>query len=362
MEDWIARFHGLQLAQWSGPAIIALRVTLIALAAWIADAILNRMIRVLRLRISRRLGEREQIKRAETIGRVLRYITSVVLSLIASVLILSELGVAIAPILGAAGVVGLAIGFGAQSLVKDYFTGFFLLLENQLTTGDVVEVGGKSGLVEDVTLRFVRLRDYDGNVHYVPNSQITTVTNMSRGYAQAVVDVGIAYRENVDEALDVMRDVGRAMRTDELFAPKILDDLEIAGVDRLADSAVVLRCRFRVAPLQQWNVRREYLRRLKHAFDERGIEIPFPHVTVYAGVDKSGEASPFHVVGAGPATPRSRRPGRWRREAVQGSDKRRARRRCAGIAMIGSRPARRRRRFERPCASGCMIQKAVIVG
>ena len=280
--------------------MVALRVTLIAVAAWIAGAILNRMIRILRVRIARRLDEPEQIKRAETIGRVLRYINSVVMSLIAAILILSELGVAIAPILGAAGVVGLAIGFGAQSLVKDYFTGFFLLLENQLTTGDVVEVGGKSGLVEDVTLRFVRLRDYDGNVHYVPNSQITTVTNMSRGFAQAVIDVGVAYRENVDEAFDVMRDVAREMRADRVFGPKILDDLEIAGVDRWGDSAVQLRCRFRVRPLEQWNVRREFLRRLKRAFDERGIEIPFPHLTVYAGSDKKGMAPAFHMV-----TPRS---------------------------------------------------------
>ena len=296
MERWVAQIDFLQLGAWAGPAIIALRVTLIAVAAWVAASLLNRMIRLLRARIAQRLGEREQVKRAETIGRVLRYITSVVISLIASVLILSELGVAIAPILGAAGVVGLAIGFGAQSLVKDYFTGFFLLLENQLTTGDVVEVGGKSGLVEDVTLRFVRLRDYDGNVHYVPNSQITTVTNMSRGFAQAVIDVGIAYRENVDEAFAVMRSVGGALRSDPVFGAKILDELEIAGVERWDDSAVQLRCRFRVVPLEQWNVRREFLRRLKHAFDEHRIEIPFPHVTVYAGSDKAGSATPFQLL------------------------------------------------------------------
>ncbi len=294
--DWMTQLKLLHLESWSGPAVIALRVTLIAIAAWIAAGVLDRMIHVLRERIARRLDEREQIKRAETIGRVLRYIASVVLSLIAGVLILSELGVAIAPILGAAGVVGLAIGFGAQSLVKDYFTGFFLLLENQLTTGDVVEVGGKSGLVEDLTLRFVRLRDYEGNVHYVPNSQITTVTNMSRGFAQAVIDIGIAYREDIDDAFEVMRSVGRALRDDPLFGPKIRDDLEIAGVERWDNSAVQLRCRFRVAPLEQWNVRREFLRRLKRAFDECGIEIPFPHLTVYAGSDKRGGAPAFHVI------------------------------------------------------------------
>ncbi len=296
MDAIMSRITSLDLGVWAGPAISALRITLIAIAAWIAAALLNRAIRAFRERISRRLDQREQVKRAETLGRVFRYIASVVVSLIAGVLILSELGVSIAPILGAAGVVGLAIGFGAQSLVKDYFTGFFLLLENQLTTGDVVEVGGKAGLVEDVTLRFVRLRDYDGNVHYVPNNLITTVTNMSRTFAQSVVDVGIAYREDTDEAFDVMRIVGGEMRGDSVFGPKILDDLEIAGVERWADSAVVLRCRFRVAPLEQWNVRREFLRRLKKAFDARGIEIPFPHVTVYAGESKDGAAPAFRVL------------------------------------------------------------------
>ncbi|MEP7208759.1 MAG: mechanosensitive ion channel domain-containing protein [Casimicrobiaceae bacterium] len=297
MEDWIARVSAVHLPQWSGPAVVAVRVVLIAVVAWIAAAVLGRMIRTLRQRIARRLDEPEQVKRAETIGRVLRYIVTVVISLVASVLILSELGVAIAPILGAAGVVGLAIGFGAQSLVKDYFTGFFLVLENQLTTGDVVEIGGKSGLVEDVNLRFVRLRDYHGNVHYVPNGQITTVTNMSRGFAQSVIDVGIAYREDVDEVFAVMRAVGKDMQEDPVFGLKIRGELEIAGVQSWADSAVELRCRFKVAPLEQWGVRREFLRRLKKAFDAQNIEIPFPHLTVYAGIDKEGSAPPFRVVG-----------------------------------------------------------------
>jgi moderate conductance mechanosensitive channel len=296
MEAFISRITSFDIALWGGPAIIALRITLIAIAAWFAATFLNRMIRVFRQHIADRLGEREQVKRAETIGRVFRYLVSVVISLIAGVLILSELGVSVAPILGAAGVVGLAIGFGAQSLVKDYFTGFFLLLENQLTTGDVVEVGGKSGLVEDVTLRYVRLRDYSGNVHYVPNNLITTVTNMSRGYAHAVIDVGVAYREDTDTAFEVMSVVAREMRDDDAFREKILDNLEIAGVERWDDSAVVLRCRIKVAPLEQWGVRREFLRRLKKAFDARGIEIPFPHVTLYAGAGKDGTAPPFRTL------------------------------------------------------------------
>ncbi len=299
MESVLAQLAALDPSKWSAPAIVALRVALIALAAWIAAGVVSRMIRLLRIRIASRFADREQVKRAETIGRVLRYTASVVISLIAVVLILSELGVAIAPILGAAGVVGLAIGFGAQSLVKDYFTGLFLLLENQVASGDIVEVAGKAGVVEDLTLRFVKLRDYGGNVHYVPNGQIGIVTNMGRGFAQSVVDVGIAYREDVDEAFAVMREVGSAMRADAVFGAKILDDLEIAGVENWGDSAVQLRCRFRVAPLEQWGVRREFLRRLKRAFDERGIEIPYPHLTVYAGADKAGHAQPFPVGLAG---------------------------------------------------------------
>lgn len=278
------------------PKIVTLlRLVLIAAAAWIVLGVTQRLIRLFRERLTRRMEDREQVKRAETLGRVFRYLAEVIVVVVAITLILSELGVAIAPILGAAGVIGLAVGFGAQSLVKDYFAGFFILLENQMRQGDVVDIAGKAGLVEEITLRYVRLRDYDGNVHIVSNGLITTVTNMSRGFAQSVVDVGIAYREDTDEAVGVMRETGAGMRADPVFGPKILDDLEIAGVDKWADSAVILRCRFKVQPLEQWSVRREFLRRLKKAFDARGIEIPFPHMTVYAGVARDGSAPPFRV-------------------------------------------------------------------
>ena len=195
---------------------------------------------------------------------------------------LAELGVSVAPILGAAGVVGLAIGFGAQSLVKDYFTGFFLLIENQIRQGDVVKLGDHAGLVEEVTLRYVRLRDYDGNVHFVPNGTISTVVNMSRGFAQAVVDIGVGYGEDLDRVMEVMRQVGVEMRADPAHSARILDELEMAGVERWDDSAVIIRARFRVAPLQQWTIKRDYLRRLKHAFDQAGIEIPFPQLRIHA--------------------------------------------------------------------------------
>lgn len=306
MQEVLRRIETIDWELWSGPALSALRIVLIFVVAWVAIAILQTVVRSVRLRVVSRLAGVEGTRRAETLGRVLRYLIALVISAVAIMLVLAEVGISLAPILGAAGVVGLAIGFGAQSLVKDYFTGFFILFEDQIRTGDIVKIADLAGLVEDITLRHVRLRDYEGNVHFVPNNLITSVTNMSRLFAQAVIDVGVAYRENVDEVLAVMKAVGAEMRTDSVFGPKILDDLEIAGVDRLDNSAVVLRCRFKVAPMEQWGIRREYLRRVKAAFDEQHIEIPFPHVTVYAGADKQGNAPVFPLrmmneIGAGPA-------------------------------------------------------------
>jgi len=170
--------------------------------------------------------------------------------------------------------------------------GYDWVLESK---ADVVEVADKTGAVEDITLRYVRLRDFEGSVHYIPNGLITTVTNKSRGYAYAMVDVSIAYRESIDEAYAVMREVAGELRAAEDYAEKILEDIDIAGVQDWGDSAVVIRCRFKTVALEQWGVRREFLRRMKEAFDARGIEIPYPHMTVYAGQDKQGNAPPFRI-------------------------------------------------------------------
>ncbi len=262
-------------------AVTALRIAGILVVAWIVVIVGQNAVRRLRMRIASRLDDREAVQRAETLGRVVRYLIAVVVSAIALMLVLGEVGVSVAPILGAAGVAGLAIGFGAQSLVKDFFTGFFLLLENQIRQGDVVKLGDHSGLVEEVTLRYVRLRDYDGNVHFVPNGQISSVVNMARGFAQAVIDVSVAYATDIDAAMLVMREVAAELRSDPAYGARILDDIEIAGVDQWADSAVIIRSRFRVKPLEQWAVRREYLRRLKAAFDRSEIEIPFPQMKLH---------------------------------------------------------------------------------
>jgi len=280
IQEWLR----MLLAQAEGYGALitsSLRILGILAGAWVLIGVAQRAIRGLRVRIAARMDDREAVKRAETLGRVFRYMAAVIISVLAGMLVLSELGVSVAPILGAAGVVGLAVGFGAQSLVKDYFTGFFLLLENQIRQGDVVKLGDHAGFVEEVTLRYVQLRDYDGNVHFVPNGSISTVVNMSRGFAQAVMDVGVSYGSDLDRAMAVMQEVAAELRLDPVHGERILADLEMAGVESWGDSSVVLRARFQVAPLQQWTVRREYLRRLKKAFDDAGIEIPFPQMTLH---------------------------------------------------------------------------------
>jgi moderate conductance mechanosensitive channel len=233
--------------------------------------------------MAKRASGADELRRIDTVGNAFRYFASVVVVLVAGMLILDELGISIAPLLATAGVAGIAIAFGAQSLIKDYFTGFFLLLEDQIRVGDVVEVAGRGGLVEDLTLRYVRLRDLEGHVHYVPNGEIKLVTNRTRGHATPVVDVPISYAADPDAVLQVMREVAAALRADPQWSARIAGEMEVIGVDRWADSSVVLRARFKVVPpIEQWNVKREYLRRLKKAFDERGIEIPFPQLTLHA--------------------------------------------------------------------------------
>lgn len=278
---------------WAAGGVTLIRVMAILLAAWLLAAILQRLIRLFRKRLIERMSDPEQIKRAETLSRVFRYLVRVVITLIATIVVLSELGIAIAPILGAAGVVGVAVGFGAQSLVKDYLAGFLMLLENQLRQGDVVEVAGKSGLVEEITLRYVRLRDNEGNVHFVSNGLISTVTNMSRSYAYAVVDVPVAYREDVDRALQVMREAAATLRGDAGFGPKLLDEPETVAVEKWTDAAILLRCRVRTVALEQWNVKRELLRRVKLAFAEQGVELPSAtSFALYMGGEKA-EAVPL---------------------------------------------------------------------
>ncbi|MFQ5983967.1 MAG: mechanosensitive ion channel family protein [Alphaproteobacteria bacterium] len=240
--------------------------------------------------------------RVRTLLPLARNALLVVIAVIATLTILSELGIDIAPLLAGAGVAGLAIGFGAQRLVRDVITGAFILFEDSIHVGDVVNVGERAGIVEAITIRTIRLRDLSGNVHTIPFSSVETVTNMTKEFSYALLDVGVAYRENTDEVVAVLEEIAEELRQDPEYGPQILEPLQVLGVDRFEDSAVVIRARIKTRPIRQWGVKREFNRRMKIRFDEEGIEIPFPHQTVYFGVDKEGEAPParFRVEGREP--------------------------------------------------------------
>jgi len=270
-------------------------IIVILVLAWVLLLVSRKLIGLFRDFLKKSADSAEDERRIETLARMFRYVATVLITLVAGMLVLSELGISIAPFLGAAGVVGIAVGFGAQSLVKDFFSGFFMLLENQVRVGDAVELAGKLGVVEELTLRNTVLRDNEGNVHYIPNGEITVVTNKSRGYAFALIDIGVAYREDLDEVYAVIRAAGAELRADPETGPKILEDIEIQGVQNWADSAVIVRCRIKTVAMEQWAVRRIFLARLKKAFDMHNIEIPYPHLTIYAGQDKQGKAPPFPV-------------------------------------------------------------------
>jgi small conductance mechanosensitive channel len=237
-----------------------------------------------------------QSARIRTLLPLMRKALLLTLSVIVSLIVLAELGVHIGPLLAGAGIIGLAIGFGAQKLVQDIITGVFILLEDAVAIGDVVQVAGIGGLVEDMSIRSIRLRDLSGNVHTIPFSSVDTVTNMTKGYSYYLIDVGVAYREDTDQVAAVCRTIVENMRSDPEFGPEILEPLEVLGVDRFADSAVIIKARIKTRPIKQWAVGREFNRRMKKRFDELGIEIPFPHRTIYFGAARKGSGPPLQAV------------------------------------------------------------------
>jgi small-conductance mechanosensitive channel len=212
--------------------------------------------------------------RVRTLLPMLRTLMSVAIILVVVLNVLSEIGVNVAPLLAGAGVVGLAIGFGSQTLVRDVITGAFLLFEDAMTVGDVVQVGGHSGVVEQLSIRSIKLRATDGSVHIIPFGAVTTVTNMTRDFAFAVLDVTIAYAEDTDRVTEVLREIGKEIRQDTKFKPLIRDDIDVFGVERLADLGVVIRARIKTEPSARWSVGREFNRRIKQRFDALGIEMP----------------------------------------------------------------------------------------
>jgi small conductance mechanosensitive channel len=229
----------------------------------------------------------EKAKRTETLAGLFEKTIRAIILTAASLMVLESLGINIGPLLAGAGVIGLAVGFGAQSLVKDVISGFFILLENHMNVGDVVGIAGKDGVIESINLRVTTLRDYSGNVHIIPNGQISVLTNMTKEFSRAVLEIGVAYKENVDEVMQLMKTVAGEMADDPDFSDRILGPMEMSGLDSFGDSSVNIKARIDTRPCEQWNVAREYRRRLKKAFDEKGIEIPFPHVTLYAGEGES---------------------------------------------------------------------------
>ncbi len=275
-----------EIYAWVGHLI---RILVILLVAWIATRIIHGWLPRLRTRILlHMLGQRgasdlELEKRAATLGGIIRKTLAVMVWILAGIMALKEAGFDIAPILAGAGVVGVAVGFGAQSLVHDVISGMFLLLENQIRVNDVAVLNGTGGLVEAINLRTTVLRGQDGTVYVFRNGAINTLANMTHGFSYYVFDIGVAYKEDTDHVIEVLKGIADEMMKEEEFGKMILAPLDVLGVDKFADSAVIVKARFKTAPVKQWTVGREMNRRIKKKFDQLGIEMPFPTMSIYFG-------------------------------------------------------------------------------
>jgi len=291
---------GWERFNWPTLAATGLRVLGALVTAFLAYWALRLILR----RIERSLGPSTstagvlapQEQRARTLLSLIRSVGIVIISVITVFMVLGAFGVNLGPLLAGAGVVGLAISFGAQSLVKDVISGLFMLFENQFGVGDVIRIEGVSGAVEQMTLRVVVLRDVHGVVHIVPNGQITKVSNLTRSWARVVLDVGVAYKEDPDRVMQVMREVGAEIQADPEWGPLLLEPVEVPGIQGFAESAVNIRIQAKTLPLKQWDLARELRRRLKLAFDREDIEIPFPHQKMVWG--EGQEAFPFALTPA----------------------------------------------------------------
>jgi len=243
------------------------------------------------LNLGTSLDALERAKRARTLGSVINKVVTIALSAVALLMMLTAFGLNIAPVLTGAGILGLAVGFGAQTLVRDVISGFFLILEDQVRVGDVAAINGTAGMVEAINLRTIVLRDGEGTVHVFPNGSITTLANRSKDFSYYVIDLGISYREDPDRVTAVLRTIGAEMQADPAFGPWILAPVEVLGVDAFQDWSVVLKMRIKTVPLKQWDVGREFRKRLWRRFEEEGIEIPFPERVVTVRDDKDRTAA-----------------------------------------------------------------------
>lgn len=276
----------------AGTALSVGLILIATVALWNASEIL--VTRLVKLG-SQRLDRERTVRRLDTIVPLLSSAVQVTISIFAGLLILSELGVNIGPLLAGAGILGLAIGFGAQTLVKDLITGVTLLLEDAATIGDVVEVAGYTGLVEEMRIRVMLLRDLSGIVYFIPYSDVTSVKNHTKDFSYYLFNIGIAYREDTDRVCEVLMEISKDLQSDSHYGNDIFEELQILGVDKFADSAVVIKARLKTRPGEQWRIGREFNRRMKKRFDEENIEIPFPHTTVYFGEPKEGKAPPMQL-------------------------------------------------------------------
>jgi small conductance mechanosensitive channel len=304
MNTWLTIDFWQQLLQtaieWSLRVLPGILIILIVavIASKLLKKILYRISATIAANVKRagRLDPGELDKRVATLTGILSASVRLILWLVIVMMVLRRLGIDVAPIIAGAGILGLAVGFGAQELVRDFIAGFFILMENQVRAGDVAIINGTGGVVEQVGLRTVVIRDVSGVVHVFQNGKINSLSNMTKEWSAIVFDIGVAYKEDTDKVVSVMQTVAADLRTDETLGPDILEDLEVFGVDAFGDSAVVIKARLKTKPIRQWAVGREYRRRLKYAFDREGIEIPFPHRTIYYG-DSAGSA--YHIDAAG---------------------------------------------------------------
>ncbi len=289
MREWITSEFWENISRQTFEWIVTISpsILLIILLAGVGlkavDAILHRVRKIVtkQLKPANEVDSIELEKRMDTLVGILRSSLKIVLWAMVLMLLLRRLGIDVAPLIAGAGIAGLAIGFGAQELVRDVISGFFILLEDQIRAGDVAAINGTGGLVESIGLRTVVLRDQTGTVHVFQNGKINTLSNMTKGWSAAVFDIGVAYKEDTDRVIETMKEVAEELRADPEFGPNILEPMEVFGVDAFGESAVVIKSRLKTLPIKQWFVGREYRSRLKKAFDVKGIEIPFPQRTVY---------------------------------------------------------------------------------
>ncbi|MDY6857118.1 MAG: mechanosensitive ion channel family protein [Thermodesulfobacteriota bacterium] len=286
----------LSSLQWESYITSGLRLIFIIAFAWAITKFSEKLLEGYKKHLTRKSEEEgeppsEYAKRIETIIRLLKQGIFLFIWITVSLIILKELGVEIGPIIATAGIIGLAIGFGAQNLVRDVLSGFFIILENQVRVGDVAIVNGTGGLVQEINFRTMVLRDLGGVVHIFPNGTVNTLSNLTKEWSAYVFEIGVAYKENTDSVIEIMKKVCESMKEDSKFANIILEEPEIFGVDKFDNSAVVIKGRIKTKPIRQWEVGREFLRRIKLEFDKNKIEIPFPHRTIYFGE----ESKPFNI-------------------------------------------------------------------